>query len=294
MDDEVYKLLKNREIYNILDGDTHFTSKVNGGDLSMPYLSGPKLVTINNRFGNPVTYESCSRWRYVEMLLEHCIRKGTALDLLAYLFSVERFEDELKGMDAGEAKTRHREIVQGVVDHINGVLLLSGKELKQIGNTYIVAEVGDAPKIAAPAINKVNRDYIRSMADRAQDAIINGDYDSAMTKARTLLEETFIYAIEQKGVKVAKNGDIGGLYKQVRELYNMHTDKQVDKRINMLLSGLAKIVEAIAQMRNSCSDAHGIGAGRIAISDYHARLAVNSATNMADFILEVVAHADKK
>ena len=43
----------------------------------------------------------------------------------------------------------------------------------------------------------------------------------------------------------------------------------------------------LAEMRNKGSDAHGVGGKRISINDYHARLFVNSAMTMADFILAV-------
>lgn len=121
--------------------------------------------------------------------------------------------------------------------------------------------------------------------------IDNQIYDSALTKSRTLLEEVFCYVIEQTGDIPSDKGDIGKLYKQVKDLYNMHTDSNMDKRINTLLSGLEKIVSSIAEMRNKASDSHGIGANRITIADHHARLYVNSAMTMADFILSV---ADKK
>lgn len=39
-------------------------------------------------------------------------------------------------------------------------------------------------------------------------------------------------------------------------LYNMHQDKNLDKRFNGLLSGLEKILTAISEMRNKDSDAH--------------------------------------
>ena len=48
-----------------------------------------------------------------------------------------------------------------------------------------------------------------------------------------------------------------------------------------------KLIEAIAEMRNKDSDAHGVGANRISIDEHHARLFVNSAMTMADFILSV-------
>ena len=77
------------------------------------------------------------------------------------------------------------------------------------------------------------------------------------------------------------------LFKQVRELYNMHTDKDTDRRINTLLSGLNSIVSAISEMCNKDSDAHGVGQKRYNIEAHHARLFVNSAAAMADFILAV-------
>lgn len=115
----------------------------------------------------------------------------------------------------------------------------------------------------------------------------NQNYDSALTKSRTLLEEIFCYVIEKKNSVPSDKGDIGKLYKQVKSLYNMHNDSNMDKRINLLLSGLEKIVSSIAEMRNKASDSHGVGAKRINIADHHARLYVNASMTMADFILSV-------
>ena len=93
--------------------------------------------------------------------------------------------------------------------------------------------------------------------------------------------------LEKKNIKPAAAGKIGDLYKQVREAYNMHTDDNMDKRVKKLLSGLNTIVDAIAEMRNQISDAHGQGEKRISIRDYHAQLAVNSAITISEFILSV-------
>ena len=67
----------------------------------------------------------------------------------------------------------------------------------------------------------------------------------------------------------------------------MHQNKDIDKRINMLLSGLEKIITSISQMRNKESDAHGVGSKRINISEHHARLLLNASILMSDFILAV-------
>lgn len=142
-------------------------------------------------------------------------------------------------------------------------------------------------QISAPAISCVNRDYIKDIAARAMADVDTNNFDSAITKSRTLLEEVFIYAIEKKSVAPSESGDINKLYAQVKSLYNMHQSKDMDKRINGLLSGLEKILSAIAEMRNKGSDSHGVGAKRINIADHHARLFVNSAMTMADFVLSV-------
>lgn len=141
--------------------------------------------------------------------------------------------------------------------------------------------------IEAPAIVLVNRDYIKDISTRAIRDVENEEYDSAITKSRTLLEEVFCYVIEQKGEEPLQKGDIKKLYRQVKDLYNMHADAGMDRRINELLSGLEKIIDSIAEMRNKSSDAHGVGQKRINISEHHARLFVNSAMTMADFILSV-------
>jgi hypothetical protein len=100
-------------------------------------------------------------------------------------------------------------------------------------------------------------------------------------------QETFCYVIESKGITPTESGNINDLYKQVKDLYHMYGDANTDKRINTLLSGLKKIVSAISEMRNKNSDAHGVDSTRIAIDEHHARLFVNAAMTMTDFILAV-------
>lgn len=140
----------------------------------------------------------------------------------------------------------------------------------------------------APAVSSVNREYISRMAVRAFEDISAGDYDSAITKARTLLEEVFCFAIEHRKVEPTKSGNIRELYTQVKTLYSMHPSHDADVRINGLLSGFEKILTSIAEMRNDSSDSHGVGARRIIIQEHHARLFVNSATTMSEYILSVV------
>ena len=141
--------------------------------------------------------------------------------------------------------------------------------------------------VSSQTIEKISHFYIKNISERIIADINNKEYDSAITKSRTLLEEVFCFVIEEKDEVPSDKGDIGKLYNHVKQLYNMHQSKDIDKRINGLLSGLEKILTAISEMRNINSDAHGVGSRRINIEEHHAQLFANSAITMANFILAV-------
>ncbi len=288
-----FNLLKSKDVYAILDGDTSFRSDALDEEVSLPYQSGPKLVEVLNKFGIDVSYGSSSRWMYVKALLEHCIENNRVSDMLAYFFSLARFQKEFSGLTPEEIKRRHAAIVEGAIVAINSMLFFGGHELRCFGNNYVITSVDDMPAMSIPSINTIDRSYIKDMANRAQEDIELGNFDSALTKARTLLEEVFCWAIERKGEQSSSSGDVGKMFSQVKCLYNIHADKTMDRRICDLVNGLNKIVDSIGQMRNKQGDAHGVGASRVNIEDYHARLAVNAAANVADFVLSVVHRAER-
>ena len=156
-----------------------------------------------------------------------------------------------------------------------------------LGNQFIVRKVGSEIQIKAPKIKTIDREYIKNISSRPLDDIEQNHFDSAITKSRTLLEETFCYVIEKKNEEPSTSGDIDKLYRQVKNLYNMHSNPNADRRINTLLTGLNSIISAIAEMRNKDGDVHGVGAARLSIEEHHARLLVNAAISTADFILSV-------
>lgn len=289
-----HDLLRNKDIIAILDGDSQI-EEIDGIRISMPYLSGPMLCELSQKFGCYQEYywgnsskPNLSRWQYMDNILKYVIKENKVSQLLTYMMDKERFSDSLSKLNTvSDIEKMYKYIIQKVIDQINSILYFGGHELVIINNQFIVKNIDEKINIDIPNINVVNRDYIKDLSERAMKDIDEGNLDSAITKSRTILEETFCYAIEIKGEEPSDNGDIGKLYKQVKDLYSMHANKDMDKRVNKLLSGLENIVQSIAEMRNNGSDSHGLGSKRVNISDYHARLAVNSSTTMAEFILSV-------
>ncbi len=284
---EAYGLLRDKRFYGLLDGDTPFPTKYAEND-RMPYLSGNKICELSRTLGLSADASGMSRWCYIEDMLDYAIERSRFSDFLCLFFNSPYFAEHLANAPLGEFEARHDAIVQGVIDQINRMIYFGGHDLRVVNGEYIITEIGEAPRIEVPSIRKMGSAYVHQMADRANHDVDNGRLDSAVTQSRTLLEEAFIYAIEEKGLEPSKTGDITKLYAQVKDLYNMHESGEADKRINMLIGGLNKIVDAISQMRNNDSDAHGLGSRRLKIRDYHARLAVNSSVAVVEFILSVV------
>lgn len=291
-----FRFLMTKVIYAILDGDTkledyEFSDDCSTTKISMPYLSGPDLCELSTLFGLPMTYTwngvNLSRWQYLENLFEHCITTARCSDLLAYLFAKQQFSRMLSGHEAAVIVAAYKSFVQVILGKINETLYFGGNELVTSRGQFFVRKISAKVEVQAPKIRNSDRKYIRSMSSRAMEDVNQKNFDSAITKARTLLEEVFCYVIENKDVTPSTSGNMGDLYKQVKDLYNMHGDANTDRRINTLLSGLEKIVSSISEMRNKDSDAHGVGANRINIDEHHARLFVNAAMAMADFILSV-------
>lgn len=297
-----FELLRSKPILAILDGDTEFgtiqISQTKSIRNALPYLSGPMLCEISVKFGLPATYSwgggTKSRWEYLDNLLAHCISNNRASDLLGFLFSKEQFAEVLRGYTPDEIDITYQKIIATVLDQLNGQLYFGGHELVRVGERFVVQKKGAVATVAAPTVKIIDQAYIVSISERAMKDVSEGNYDSAITKCRTLLEEVFFYAIEKKNETPSTKGDIGKLYSQVKSLYHMHQQKDQDNRINALLSGLEKILTAISEMRNKSSDAHGAGSNRIKLEEHHARLFVNSAMTMAEFVLSVCEHKTKR
>ena len=295
-----FELLRARDVLNILIGNEDFgrleiqgvTSEIS---VSMPYLSGPVLCEISKKFGLPVSYwkegGALSRWQYLDNLIGHCIKNNQESNLLAYLFAKEQFVSKLKELPLEFIDRVHVQIVSTVIKEINKILYFSEYELTELEGVFCVRKIGSAVTVSTPSFKNIDKAYVTKKYYEALKAIGDESYDSAITKSRTLLEEVFIYVIQIKGETPADKGNAYSLYAQVKKLYNMTQKGGMDHRVNGLLSGLEKILSAIVEMRNKAGDAHGVGAKRINIKDHHARLFVNSAATIADFILSVSENA---
>lgn len=208
MEKNNFSLLRSKEIIAILDGDKDFgelTFEDKYGNetkikIAMPYLSGPAICELSSFFGLPATYSwsggALSRWQYFDNIMAFCIKQNRMSDFFSYLFSKDKFVDVLRDLSVKDIQSAHEAILQKVLEQINSILYFGGHELRVIGKVYQVCNVGEVVAVAAPAVKIIDRAYIKDLAGRANKDIDEGNFDSAITKARTILEETFCYRLQ--------------------------------------------------------------------------------------------------
>ena len=284
-----FSLLINRNIIDVFIGDKQVY-----GIFGLPYMSGPKLCELSTTFGLTKTYTwgsgsaNLSRWEYMQALLKYLNPQGRVPELLSYLFQQGRFENLTGIGDIQKVDETYKAIVKGAIDAINAQLVIARVELRVVNKKFVLVNIGEEVALETPNVKVINSQYIKELPDRIKDDLENKDYDSVITKSRTLLEEVLIHIIEKMTVERYKsNGNLIKIYQDATELLNMRQKSAWDKRVNELLGGLHKIVSAISSMRDMNSDAHGAGFGRIKIKKREALLVANSAMMLAEYWLSV-------
>ncbi len=287
-----FSLLVNRRIIDVLIGDVKLY-----GEFSLPYMSGPDLCNLSTTFGLVRTYTwgnnivgaNKSRWEYMQDLLKYLNPQGRIPELLTYLIQQGRFEN-LTGIGGiHKVDETYKAIIKGMLDAINAQLVIARVELRLLNKKFVMAGIGDEVVIETPKVKIITSQYIKELPERIKDDIDNKDYDSVITKSRTLLEEVLIFIIEKMTIERYKsNGDLVKIYQDATELLNMRQKGDWNKRVNELLGGLHKLVSAISSMRNMNSDAHGAGSSRINIKKREALLVAHSSMMLAEYWLSVL------
>ena len=284
-----YKILINRKIIDILIGDEKVYE-----NYGLPYLRGADLCDLCCEFGLPKTYywgntgPNMSRWEYMRDLMKFLCNQGRIPELLSRLSDIKYFE-ELSNLGSPEqVHSTHSHIINSALSRINVILMRANMRLFENKGRFVLADVNSEPVFNTPKMKVINRQYIRDLPERIKDDLTHKDYDSVITKSRTLIEEVLIFIIEKlTHERYNSKGNLLKIYQEATELLNMRQNKEWDVRVNELLGGLHKIVSSISTMRNINSDAHGVGAGRITIKEREAIMVANSSMMLAEYWLAV-------
>lgn len=252
-----------------------------------PYRSGPKLVDFFNKMG------------FREVYGQGFPSRGTfAKDKVAELNGKPKLKDAIRemldprlwlGMSIGTAET--------CAEQVNEILRYDGYEVVRDGNFYKVRE------LAGAVIDVENRFeeseeltelVIEEQIQKCREKLEVGDYSGAITNARSLIEAVCVKIEADLDPDNAQgnDGDLVKLFNRVRKLLNLDPSRQdISDSLKQVLAGLSSIINGLAAMRNKMSDAHGVA---YKPSRHHAKLAVNSAKTLADFLFDSMSYQIEK
>ena len=130
---------------------------------------------------------------------------------------------------------------------------------------------------------KIDSEYIHSIWHRALERR-SADPDGAITLARTLLESTCKYILDEHQIDYGNAPDINQLYRLVSKELNLAPSQHTEKTFKQILGGCSSVIEGLGSLRNKVGDAHGQGKTNFKPAPRHAELAVNLAGTMSVFL----------
>jgi Abortive infection C-terminus len=178
--------------------------------------------------------------------------------------------------------------VEECVVQINGILKYDNYEVIKDGNFYKVRElVGSIIELENhfAKSDKLSELLIEEQIKKCKEKIESADYSGAITNARSLVEAVCVKIEADLDPNALGNkGDLINLFNRVKVLLNLDPSrKDISNSLKQVLSGFSSIIQGLAAMRNSMSDAHAMP---YKPNRHHAKLAVNSAKTLADFLFD--------
>jgi len=259
---------------------------ISGDNDHAPYLSGSKLVAFFNELGFDEEYGQWfpTRWVY-------------AKEKIVALQGTERLRDCILETVNPERFMGTNFDYQDTIKFLNEYLQFNGYEIVSTSPTDVyIKEAGKASvdfnrpmKATTPNLET----FIDEQMKKCDRKLYEGDYDGAITNARSLAESV-LHDLECRlsECKPKKDGDLPKMFKRVRSLMNMkEKDYEGHTSILQLIGGMNSIVNGIATMSNDMGDRHARGRKPL---KHHATLCVNASKTLCDFLLSSYVHQTAK
>lgn len=258
---------------------------VTGDEKLSPYRSGPQLVKLFNDYGANDVYGQGfpSRWQYAEDKIRSLNGTAAIGSLLCQVLDPREFMD-----------SEHNE--GQAVEYINARLRYDGYEVvidNGLAKIRDLSGVSVACEHPFQGSEKEGHLFIDEQIKKAETKIKEGDYDGAITNARSLLEAVLV-ELEQSlhHGSPQYDGDMTKLYKRVQKLLNLEPGRlDIEGPLKQVLSGLVSIVGGMSGLSNRMGDRH---VRSYKPSKHHATLVVNTAKTMANFLFETHQYQKSK
>lgn len=266
---------------------------ITGDSKVSPYRSGPQLIAFFRDFGERDLYGQGfpSRGAYTKEKLEKFDGMGVMRGIISNAFDF--FDAD--GLDP-----------EAAAEDFNRALVRDGYRLTleyrrgwMEGDRHVEADpyfdvVAISPLTVAPtSLAAVNHAAVSEQIQKANRKIDSGDYAGAIASAYTLVEQLLKLLLAKTSTTYKENdGDIRSLYKALRAPLRLDpSDESIDAPLKPILDGFQKLIAGLYEISNKASDRHARIYNPAA---HHAKLAVNSAFALCEFLVESHAYQESR
>lgn len=138
----------------------------------------------------------------------------------------------------------------------------------------------------------ITSEFVREQLTKCESKLQRGDYDGAITNARSLVEDVLAEIFERcNGTKLPATGDLLSDYKKIKDLLNLSEDQHVHEGIKALVRSFNGIISGIDTLSNKLGDRHR---RVIKPEKHHAKLVVDSAKTITDFLYSTLEYQGNK
>jgi hypothetical protein len=261
---------------------------ITGDKKLSPYRTGPQLVRFFNDLGFNTVYgnDFGSRWAFAEQRIRDWNDTADLKNIIVSAFDPRDYMDE---MVFDQQTGQHRPVlIEEAVSYLNEFLSFDGFEVVRNGRVYAVADRkrGEVLLDVRLEPDHLSHQFIVEQVEKCRTKIGVGDFDGAITNARSLVEAV-LTAIESEfdPSPAEYDGDLQRLYKRVARHLNLSEEgsQVVDDNLKQVMRGFVNIIAGIAGISNKMGDRH---ARRYKPAMHHANLIVNAALTLSNFVFD--------
>lgn len=176
---------------------------------------------------------------------------------------------------------------------LNSLLRRMERDGFRYENGHFVSPVLSATILNVPSLVQLTEESIQEHVEKARQKIASGDAAGAITNAYTLMEHFLKQLLRKTGTSFNENeGDIRVLYKLAAGPLNLDPKgESLENYLKAILEGLQRQIGGLFELANKASDRH---ARKYNPAPHHAKLAVNAAFTLCEFLLESFEYQQKK
>lgn len=176
-----------------------------------------------------------------------------------------------------------------VVDYLNSYLEFDGFKLAKKGSTYHLTCLPNSDVSSSKLRSLVTKFDFDSVGDDFERALLQADSDpaGAIRASCSTVESVCKCILGEIGVPYPNNQDVASLVKEIERVLKLSpTRPDIEPEIKQILGGLSNVSRGLGALRTHSSDAHGRGKKIKKVDSRIARLAINSANTISQFLIE--------